>query len=329
MLFDRSRLRASRLAATLVVVGIASSVPAAADEKADARRFFDAAQTAFSEGRYVDAARAYEEAARIAPHPAPIINAGDAWQKAGEYAQAARAFQRVLKMKEASEQDRVDATDRLARLQPKLGIIELVGAASLKVRVGDVEFSGGERVYVFPGEHTVTLVGVEGAKVKTLDVAAGTARTVEIDGLRPSGGSSSEGGGQVGVDTTTPTEKGGISPVTWVAYGVGAAGLGAAAFFGLQANSAESDFNRAVDDGDRAKAESARGDFNDNKVLANVTAGIGLAGIATGTVLLIVGLSGDSSSKEKTARTRRGFRSADVGVTPLRSGGAVYASGRF
>ena len=232
-------IRTARLVATLATSLLAGwPVAAAAQEaeaapaeqsgrKDDARRFFTAARKAFDEGRYEDAARAFEEAARLKPHPAPIINAGDAWQKAGEYALAARAFQRVLKMKQASEQDRIDATDRLAQLQPKLGVVELMGADTIRAKVGDEEFRGGDRIYVFPGEYVVTLVDVDGAKTRTLSVKAGTARTVDLDSLRPakpaSGGatSSSQTSGGDGGDS----KPGGISTTTWLAYGIGALGV--------------------------------------------------------------------------------------------------------
>src|SRR5690606_34061904 len=117
----------------------------------DAGRFFQAAQRAYDEGRFVDAAHGFEQAFKIKPHPAPLINAGDAWDKAGEYALAARAYQKVLSLKQATEQDRIDATDRLTRISPKLGLIELVGNAKMRARIDDEEFRGGDRVYLFPG----------------------------------------------------------------------------------------------------------------------------------------------------------------------------------
>ncbi len=329
------------LAAGALGLVMAMPAPALADDKGDARRFFNAAQEAFKEGRYVDAARAYEEAARLAPHPAPVINAGDAWQKAGEYAQAARAFQRALKMKEASEQDRVDATDRLARLQPKLGIIELIGASTMRARVDDNEIQGGERVYVFPGEHTVTLVGIEGAKTRTLNVAAGTARTVELDSLRPvsgetASGESGSGSGNGEDGGTTSPSKAGISPLTWVAYGVGAVGLGVGGFFGLQANGDKDDFNAAVDDGDGDGAQKAFDSFGDNKRNANIGVAIGGVGLVTGTVLLITGLLGGDSEQtggpsparpQRVSKAKK--RGPDVGFTATGSGGAIFARGRF
>lgn len=287
----------------------------------DAARFFEAADRAYREGRYVDAARAFEEAARIKPHPAPVINAADAWEKAGEYAMAARAFQRVLDMKNASEQDRVDAVDRLARLRPRLGIIELVGDETMRARVDDEEFHGGQRVYVFPGEHSVALVDVDGSKTRALDIKAGTVRSVRLDALAPSvkpgGGSGGSASGSAGVDVGT-TGGGGIRPPTIVAYSVAALGLAGTIYFGLQVNSAESDYdaNPNQDDFDR---------FEQNKMLTNISLGLGVVAAGVGTFLLVQDLGRDSGGAASSAN--RGQRS--LGVRPVSSGAVLLGSTSF
>src|SRR5690606_16244811 len=104
----RTQLGASRGGLLMGVLSVALSstlCPATAAAQAarapapapgdDARPFYAAAQRAFNEGRYVDAAHGFEQAFKLKPHPAPLINAGDAWDKAGEYALAARAYQSV------------------------------------------------------------------------------------------------------------------------------------------------------------------------------------------------------------------------------------------
>jgi tetratricopeptide (TPR) repeat protein len=292
------------------------------DAAADARRFFEAAQKAFDAGRYVDAARAFEDAFHLKPHPAPLINAGDAWEKAGEYAKAAQDFQQVLGLKQSTDQDRADAIDRLARLKPQLGTIELLGKAGQRVRVDDNEFKGGDKVYVFPGKHKVTLLDVDGARLRTLDVAAGTVRSVELSTLMPTeeeiqqqhashAGGGAHGGG------------GGIRPLTWVAYGVGVVGLAGTAVFGLQANSAANSFdqNPNRDDYDR---------FNQDKLLTNISLGVGVVGVGVGTVLLLSDLKRSRTAPQSdTSRTRHGG-SVAVDVAPLpRGGGMVTARGRF
>lgn len=295
------------------------------DAAADARRFFQAAQKAFDAGRYVDAARAFEDAFHIKPHPAPLINAGDAWEKAGEYAKAAQDFQRVLGLKQSTEQDRADAVDRLARLKPQLGTIELMGKPGQRVRVDEDEFKGGDRAYVFPGKHKVTLLDVDGARIRSLDVAAGTVRSVELSTLMPSKDEIQKQHEHQGTGGDHGT-SGGIRPVTWVAYGVGVLGLAGTAVFGLQANSAADSFDKSPnrDDYDR---------FNQDKLLTNISLGVGVVGVGVGTVLLLGDLKRTASEPESdTSRTKRraGRASVAVDVAPLpRGGGIVTAGGRF
>ena len=289
------------------------------DAAAMARRFFNSGQKAFADGRFVDAAKAFEEAFRIKPHPAPLINAGDAWEKAGEYALAARIYQRVLEMPEATEQDRADAVDRLARLNPRLGIIEVLGDSSVRVRVDDDEFKGGQRVYVFPGEHKVTLVDVDGAKVRTLDVAAGTTRSVDVktlaptakptpdDPARPTEGVPTEDAGQ---------EKSGVRPLTLAMFGVAAVGVGAGVYFGLQVNDAEDSYNADPNQDDLDR-------FNQNKLLTNVSFGVAIVGAGLGTFFLIQDLG---RGKKKPAAAAR-FTPVDV--APLAGGAMVVGRGRF
>jgi tetratricopeptide (TPR) repeat protein len=291
----------------------------AAEEKDDARRFFKAGQKAFAAGRFEEAARAFEEAFRIAPHPAPLVNAGDSYEKAGELALAARTYQRVLDLAQSGEQDRQDATDRLARLTPKLAVIQLSGDETAVVRIDEDEFRGNQRVYVTPGEHDVTLVDVPGASNKRVDIAAGATRTVTVDSLRPvaAKGDSSDAGADDGSETGDVTadassKAGGISALTWVSLGVGVVGAGAAVYFGLQVNDAERAYNDQPnqDDFDR---------FDQNKLLTNVSIGVSALGLGLGTYFLIR----DLGKKPQTSATRR------IDVSPVPGGAVLLSSGRF
>lgn len=308
--------------------GLVPSAAAAPADKAEkkedpaamARRFFNSGQKAFAEGRFTDAAKAFEEAFRLKPHPAPLINAGDAWEKAGEYALAARIYQRVLEMPEATEQDRADAVDRLARLSPRLGVIELLGDPSVRARVDDDEFKGGSRVYVFPGEHKVTLVDVDGAKQRTLDIAAGTTRSVDLVTLRPGEKSEPDDTSARPTEVEPPPDvgetKGGIRPLTWAAFGVAAIGVGGAVYFGLQVNDAEQSYNDDPNQDDLDR-------FNQNKLLTNVSLGVAVVGAGVGTFFLIRDLSG----KKKTPAEPVGR--VPVDVAPVHGGAVLIGRGRF
>lgn len=303
--------------ATAAAQAADAPAPATGD---DARRFFDAAQRAFNEGRYVDAAHGFEQAFKLKPHPAPLINAGDAWDKAGEYALAARAYQSVLSLKEATEQDRIDATDRLTRIAPKLGIIELVGNSKLRARIDDEEFRGGDRVYLFPGEHRVALVDVDGAQVRAIQLAAGTERSVDLATLMPRRGAKPETAPEAPKDTVvTPEPSGGIQPRTFIAYGVGAVGLLGGVFFGLQVNAAEDDYNA------RPNREDLDA-FNQSKLLTNISLGVGLVGVGVGTFFLVQDMKAKGSTPQDSARARRSLP-LDLSWTP--QGTLLTTSGRW
>jgi len=320
----------SRRIALGLALTIAWTVPAGAQKasKDDARRFFTAGQKAFQSGRYVEAAKAFEEAFRLKPHPFPLINAGDAWEKAGELSLAARTYQRVLVLEQSGEQDRADATERLSRLTPKLGTIELSGDASLRARVDDDEFHGGERVYVVPGEHVVTLLDVDGAKERKIELAAGVSRTVDLSTLMPGSSDEPAGAGDEPPPSDTPepgpdqgtTKKGSVRPTTWLMFGLTAVATGGAVYFGLQVNDAEKKYNESPnqDDFDR---------FSKNKLLTNVSIGVAAVSAGVGTYLLIKDLGRKQPAATEASRPRR--LPVAIDVAPLSGGAVLMGSGRF
>lgn len=279
------------------------------------------AQKAFDEGRYVDAARAFEEAFRIKPHPFPLINAGDAWEKAGEYAMAARIFQRVLELEQSTDQDRTDAIERLARLKPQLGLIELKGKPAVRVRVGGDEFHGGQRVYVYPGEHKVALADAEGGKPRVVEVAAGATVSVDVDKLASSAEPASAAPPKEGPappPVAGPAEEGGVGLVTWIALGVGGVGLAGAGIFGLQVADAQSSFDERPNREDYDRFQQA-------KLLTNLSLAVGVLGAGVGTYLLVGDLG---RAPERDAR-RPAPRAARVGVVPVDGGALVVGGSRF
>jgi tetratricopeptide (TPR) repeat protein len=310
--------------ATLFLAG-----PGFAQGKDDARRFFNAGQKAFAAGRYVEAAKSFEEAFRLKPHPAPLINAGDSWEKAGELALAARVFQRVVKLEQSTEQDRSEATERLAKITPKLGTIELEGEASQRARVDDDEFKGGDRVYVVPGQHMVTLIDVDDAKERKIDVAAGTSRTVDLKTLLPAAEKNEKpkppttaGTGTIdepgpGPDQT-PMKKGGVRPLTIAVLGLGVVAAGGAVYFGLQVNDAEKSYNDDPNQDDLDR-------FKKNKLYTNVCIGAAVVGLGLGTFLLVKDLNRKVPAKASAKRRQP----ISVGFMPLAGGGVLSSAARF
>jgi hypothetical protein len=282
----------------------AAAPPANPDVANEARRAFQAGQQAFSEGRFEEAAQSFEEAYRIKPHASPLVNAGEAWERGNQPLRAARVYQRVLEMAQAGERDRGEATERLVRLATQLGAIVLVGEAGVRAKVDEDEFQASNKVYVLPGEHKVTLVDVEGAATGTLDVAAGTEKTVDLAKLRAK--PPTEPVAPAEPDEPKPeqvAEGAKIGPVTLIAYGVGAVGLAGAGFFALRASSAANDFDDKYARGEANRDEYDR--FNQSKLFTNIGLGVGVVGVSVGTYFLLKDLKRPAQSpNEATSRTR-------------------------
>jgi tetratricopeptide (TPR) repeat protein len=305
----------------------ADAPPADADEAIRARQAFQAGQQAFAEGRFEEAAKAFEEAFRIKPHANPLVNAGEAWERANQRLRAARVYQRVLEMEQAGERDRSDATERLARLATELGAIVLVGDTGVRARVDEDEFQAGNKVYVLPGEHRVSLVDVEGGGTGTLDLAAGAEKTVDLAKLRPRAPAEPAEPVQPDEPKPEPVEQGKkIGPVTLIAYGVGALGLAGAGFFALRANSAANDFEDKFERGEPNREEYDR--FNQSKLFTNIGLGVGVVGVSVGTYFLLRDLKRPAQAPDEAkGKAPRGL--PVVLVSPGARGVFVGTSGRF
>src|SRR4051812_39095386 len=85
--------------------------PARADDpssgaRARADESFRQAKAAFARGEFAAAAAAFEQAATFVLHPAPLMNAAEAWENAGEPVRAIEDCDRVSAIPDAGEQYR-------------------------------------------------------------------------------------------------------------------------------------------------------------------------------------------------------------------------------
>ena len=288
-----------------VLLGTLALSSAAVADKAAARGYFVAGQKAFAKESYAQAARAFERAFDEEPHPAPLVNAADAWQRAGEFAKSARLCEKILALEGASEEDRQEATERLANLSEKIGTIEFKGQLGGAIVIGGETFDSGKRFYVLPGLHTLRLADKKDGRVVEVEVLAGQRRTINVEDLEAKKVEPEDKVEKPPI-SAKPAEGGaGLSAPTWIAYGAALAGAGAAVYFGLQVNDAEQAFdeNPNREDFDR---------FNRNKLLTNVSLGVAVVGAGLGTYFLISDLG--QGSKESSASARVGFRSVSGGA---------------
>jgi hypothetical protein len=194
-----------------------------------------------------------------------------------------------------------------------------------------VESLGGTAVTVDPGPHQFRFE-LEGAEpiVKKIVIRQGQKnRDIEVSwapkGAEPALDSPYDAPADeqpVEPDTAAESaEPGPLRPYAFIAGGVGAAGLISFAVFGALGKSQESDLR-----------ESCEPDCSDEEIsqvetkflIADISLGVGVAGIATGVVLFILSMpSGDDSAAADDAAR------ISVDVAPARGGGFASLSGRF
>jgi hypothetical protein len=168
--------------ATLVVANVIAHVAeaeAASDDPAEvtAAAAFEEGKKAFLAGDYAGAARAFERAYEAKPHHDPLWNAALARHKTGETARAANLYARYLDEAPADAPDRDRATAALTALRSTLGRLEIDTAEGITdVRVDGVPTTRREH-FVDPGEHRVE---AGGAAMKIVRLAAGESLHVTL-----------------------------------------------------------------------------------------------------------------------------------------------------
>lgn len=149
------------------------------EHRGTARRSFEQGEQAFEAGDFALAAKAFEEAYRIAPHYAPLWNAARSWERAGEATRAANGYAKYLRLAPADAPDRDSANAALGALAQKLGRIEVHAAGIEAVRIDD-ELLDGATVYVHPGMHVIEGQTERGTIRRTEMVEAGGVRSVAL-----------------------------------------------------------------------------------------------------------------------------------------------------
>jgi tetratricopeptide (TPR) repeat protein len=102
----------------LVLLAVAVSGTAYAQDYDAAGKHFAAGQERFSQKRYRTAAMEFQAAYDITKDPVLLYNVGEAWQKAGEGKRAADAYRSYLKERPGA-QDRADVERAITRIEVK------------------------------------------------------------------------------------------------------------------------------------------------------------------------------------------------------------------
>lgn len=271
-----------------------------------ARKTYQAGAEAYSEGRYKDAIDLFLEAARIAPNPAFSYNIGLAYEQLGDHDNALRWYRDYLReLPEAP--DRADIEPRVREAEQRLRERGVQQVTVLSEPDGATVTMDGKPVGVTPwtgeltpGRHKLSLMlrdysDAEQSFELPSDHAVDVRLSLSKARREPAPpAAAAEAPKQ---DSAPHAHRVGPRPLTWAAFGVGAAGLGLALGFELarsgavdSARSAPSNLE-GKDDYDRAKSF---------ETLGKVALGVGAAFTVAGGVLLYLDLS---SKDDQTTRT--------------------------
>ena len=285
----------SRLCALLVCLSafLFTVVALAQDQKNLARERFAEANAAHSRGEYLEAARLFEEAHRLAPAAGAKFNAGVAWDQAGDFPHAADAYETALEMGGLDQQDAKQAESRLSALKQVLGALRIEEPPGAVVSVAHLErASVPARVHVRPGSYQLRAeIGAHSTTMR-ITIGAGEVKTVRFDKpgsggvVEPSGPSSASAADNRAV-STLPDER--PKPIRssaqktwgWIALGAGVVLAGTAVYLGARTLNARDEYNK-----DRT-SHSKYDDAVALRTWTNVAAGGAVLTGGLGTVLLL------------------------------------------
>jgi hypothetical protein len=291
------------LSAPLLLLGQVSQAQAGTvspQNKKKAAARFKEGEALFQKHAYAEAARAFEEANSIAPHPSVLLNAINAWALAGQPARAAALCQRLITDPEADEKSKEEARSQLADLQGKIGKVNIRGAQIKNLTLDGKAVEAGE-VIVDPGDHLIE-AEVEGKAVqRKVSVVAGSSQQILLDAPKEKAPEATPAASTPPAATTGEIQvepKKGLSPVMVYVGGAITLGLlGATIWSGLDTVKAREDFDKKAVKTEADK-EAGLAKQTRTNVMIGATAVVGL--LTTGVALFATDWSG--GKKKEGAR---------------------------
>lgn len=275
--------------------------------KARAQKHFERGVAAFKDNRFKDAVDAFLDAHREYPSPALSFNAARAYDKLLDAAGALRFYREYLRQTPDAT-DRANVEKRVSELETKLQqergrqqvtILSNVEGATVRIDdqpVGVAPWTG----EILPGTHKVKL-SIEGYEdtEQSFELFAHRALDVSVT-MKPKAAEAAApkqpAGPTSAAPDTAPKGGGGVSWMTWTAFGVGAAALGGAAVFEVMRAGSEEDVKT---ERTQLARHEAFDDMESQQKTARILAGVGAVAVVAGGVLLTLDLTKGGKSSEK------------------------------
>ncbi|MCC6900635.1 MAG: hypothetical protein IT377_16770 [Polyangiaceae bacterium] len=305
---------------------LAAGIPiekASKEQLKAAQRTFEAADGLFDAKRYKEAITAYRASNEIVASPNSRLMIARSLAALGQLDDA--YYELVGAVNDAKSAAAADskyaptlkaAEAELAAMEPKVGRVELVLAASAK----DAKVNVGPRtiaildldkpVVVTPGNIVVVAALPDGRSVrKEVSVAAGATEKVELD-IPADASAAPPPQAAPTAPAPTPSDPGptphkgsSLRPIAYVAGGVGVAGFATFAIFGLMNKSKFDDLESRCSEGHCGPDGQSDIDAGRRyQTIANIGLAVGILGVGTGATLFL--LSGDKKQPEKSAALR-------------------------
>jgi hypothetical protein len=323
------------------------------EQRSGARAAANAGAQAYGERKWAQAVDMFTRAESLVHSPVHLLYLARSYEKLGALVKAREAYIKITNEELASnapapmKQAKADAEKELEALEPRVPyvsvVVQGVGPKPVAVTMDGEQVPAallGVPRPVDPGEHrfeamaegmdsAVSSISVREARSETVVLTLHQSATPAPGPTPPAAqnpppvGYSPQIAGQLG-GPVADSGGHGISPITWVAFGVGVVGVGVGTFFALQESSKVSEANDQChlpgptgNDYCSPKATSLDDDARTARTISIVGFVAGGAGLATGVTLLAIGL------KHKSTET------ASAGVTPWVGLGSAGLRGRF
>jgi hypothetical protein len=322
--------------AALPAFGAGAGVATATKEqKAEAGKSYQAGAEALAAGELDKALEEFQRSLDVVQSPNSRLMLARTLVKLGRTAEAYAQLEQTITDAEAAAQidkkyaSTIDAARaELSELKSQVGLItvQVSGAAagdSLSVGGREIEQASWQRpVAVAPGRVQVVLRSTAGEVVREVDVAAGGSATVEVSPPPPKAEPVPEPPPRVEVSTESSKTR----TMGFVAGGIGIAGIASFAVFGGLNNAKFRKLeDECINNNCSSELESEKDSGKRYQAIANVSLAVGIVGIGTGAVLLL--MSGGNSERQEArvqrARARTSLPRVSVGP------GYVDVSGSF
>jgi hypothetical protein len=333
---------------------LAPTARAQSDEtRAGARAAATEGARAFRDQKWAEAADLFTRAESLVHAPPHLLYMARAQVKLGQLVKAQESYNKIVRehldaaAPKPFHDAQADATRELKDLEPRIPSVKAVvqgDAKNMKVTMDDVVIPSaliGVPRPVDPGTHRfqasgdgavsdVVTIGVkEGAHESvTLTLKPGNAPPIAATAEPAPPPAPTEPGSQPGAattltagasgDTTSGGGSNGTRVLSFVALGVGTAGVALATVFALAAKSKHDDADSLYDqyqcsvpgncDATRQSAiTDLDHDANNKKTLANVGLAVGIAGLAGGAVLFVLSSHNGAPEKSSAGASTVGF----------------------